>query len=206
MSEIFNDGPVAFLETSSTAVFFSKGSASAGTFPVTPEGTEIPLKNLLNILNVAYWGEDNRFPQNIVTQMDYCGVGKNELDKKMKRLWGNGIIPGRITGIKDDGSDIFTPLDRTKEKAIYNFIEARLLYRFWIEYGIDWTWFGNCFPEAILSKDCKKITGWVHQESCDSRFMQMNDKGKIDSVFLSKLWGLASDQYTKFDPKKEYQA
>ena len=54
----------------------------------------------------------------------------------------------------------------------------------------------------ILSKDCKSITGFVHQESCDSRYKQMNDQGVVDTVYLSKLWGAAKDQYAKFDPKK----
>jgi hypothetical protein len=203
MSEdIILSGPVAFMSNSGGAVFFSKGSAAAGTFQVS-KGTATPVKEMQTALKVAYWGEDNRFPQNIEQQMAYCGVGKSALDWKAKTLWGSGIIPGKIVGYEDGGiKEVFDPLDRTKYKNVYSLIEKRSMYRFFLEYLQDWAWYFNCFPEVILSKDCKTITGLVHQESNDCRFKQMNDKGVIDTVYLSKLWGASRDQYAKFDPKK----
>lgn len=206
-SSVEMSGPIAYLSESGSAVYFSRVDAAAGTYqPRTGkkgEGTAVPIKKLQNELDVAFWGEDNRFPQNIENQMAYCGVGKAGLDWKARALYGNGIVPGRITGVNDkDGSEIFTPLSRDKEKAIYNVIEQRSMFRFWLEYLQDWTWYTNNFPEAIFSKDCSQITGWVHQESCDSRFKQMDDNGSFSSVYLSKLWGASKDQYAKFDPKK----
>lgn len=198
------DGPIAYLSESKSAVYFSRASAGAGTYQggKKTRGTAIPIQQLQNNLNVAFWGEDNRFPQNIEQQMRYCGVGMAELDRQVRALYGNGIVPGKITGIKDDGTEIFTPLPRT-EKAIYAKIEARSMPRFWLEYLQDFKWFNNCFPEIIFSKDCSEITGFVHQESCDSRFMQMADDGTFSKVYLSKMWGASSDQYSKFDPKKK---
>lgn len=197
------EGPIAFLPNSGSAVFFSKGNINAGVAKSKGvQGTNTIIGKIQNALDIAYWGEDNRFPQNIEQQMAYCSVGKFGLDWKARRLWANGIIPGRVTGYKDDGSEIFAPLDRSKEKAIYDFIENRKMYRFWMEYLQDWTWYANCFPEAILSKDAKSIAGWVHQESCEARYKQMNQSGIIDTVYLSKFWGAAKDQFVKFDPKK----
>lgn len=196
--------PIEFLEHSQSAVFFSKSSASAGTFKQNRRGTAQDVLKLQNQLNVAYWGEDNRFPQNIEQQMAHCGVGKSGLDWKARALYGAGIIPGKIKGYEDEGKkEIFEPLDRVKYKKIYDFIEARRMFRFWLEYFQDWAWFANCFPEVILSKDGKTITGLVHQESCDCRFQQMNDKAEILYVLISKMWGLPSTQYAKFDPEKK---
>lgn len=202
MSNIHINGPVAFLEGSQSAVYFSTVKASAGTFN-SKDSTSMPIKKLQNELDVAFWGEDNRFPQNIEQQMAYCGIGKSALDWKARALYGNGIMPGKIVGIDPStNEEIFEPLDRNKYKIVYNFIEARSFYRYLLEFLQDWTWYFNCFPEIILSKDCKTITGLVHQESCDSRYKQMNDQGKISKVFLSKLWGASADQYAKFDPTK----
>lgn len=197
------DGAVAFLSASQSAVFFSKGSTEAGTSKVNVKGTAAPVKQLQNILNVAFWGEDNRFPQNIEQQMAYCGVGKAALDWKARALFGMGIMPGRITDYDQDGNEVFTPLKNTGADAeIIKFINRRSMFRFFLEYFQDWTWYNNAFPEVVLSKDGKSITDLVHQESCDCRYKQMNEKGEIDTVFLSKLWGAAADQYVKFDPKK----
>jgi hypothetical protein len=205
MSGIQMAGPVAYLENSGSAVYFSRGSAFAGTTKTNKgtEGTTLLIKRLQNQIDVAFWGEDNRFPNNIEQQMAYCGVGKSGLDWKARALWGNGIVPGKLVGIDPQTKeDIFEPLDRTKYKDVYEFIENRSMFRFWIEYLQDWVWYFNCFPEVILSKDAKTITGLVHQESCDSRFKQMDLKGQFPTVFLSKLWGASGDQFAKFDPTK----
>jgi hypothetical protein len=135
--------------------------------------------------------------------MDYFGMGKSALDWKGKALFGAGIMPGKIVGVDPKTKEeIFEPLDRTKYKVVYSFIEQRSMYRYWLEYFQSWTWFANTFSEPILSKDGKTITSLVEQEPADCRFSQMNSKGEIEKVYLSKLWGAAKDQYVKFDPKK----
>ncbi len=196
-------GPIAYLTGSGSAVYFSVSAASSGTFKASPKGTAAPIRALQNNLNIAYWGEDNRFPQNIEQQMAYCGVGKAALNWKAQALYGAGIVPGEVIDYQDGGkTEIFQPLKRSGNEVIYNTLEDRSLYRFFLEYLQDWTWFSNCFPEAILSKDGKTITGWVHQESCDSRYVQSNDSGIIEKVYLSKLWGAGREQWAQFDPKK----
>ena len=201
-------GNVAFLTGSNAAVFFSKPSAAAGTFKPNAstgtEGTALLIRTIQNNLKVAPWGEDNRFPQNIENLMAYCGIGRSALEWKAKMLYGGGIIPGQLTGIDPNTQeDIFTPLDRVKHKHVYDFISTQQFFRFMIEYLQDWVWFANCFPEIILSKDCKTITGLVHQESCDARLKQMDESGSINKVYLSKLWGASKDQHAKFDPNKK---
>lgn len=198
MSVIFEHN-VAYMEDSQSAVYLSMDSN--GFAP--GHGTPAPIKKLVSALDVAPWGEDNRFPQNIVSLMDYCGVGKAALDLKARALRGQGIVPVTIKAYEDGGkTEIVEALDRNKFKMVYDFIESRAFYRFYLEFLRDWTWYWNCFPEMILSNDGKKITGMVHQESCDCRFKQMNETGNIDTVYLSKLWGMAKDQFVKFDPDR----
>lgn len=195
-------GPIGFMESSNTAVTFSNGSSSAGAF--TTQGTAPLIKKAQTALEVAYWGEDNRFPQNIENQMSYFGIGKSALDWKARALFGGGIIPGRIADYTDDGkTEVFKPLTRAEGKDVYAFLEQRSMFRFWMEFFQDWTWFGNCFPETILSADGKKITGFVHQESCDVRYKQMNDAGEINTAYLSKMWGTTASQFARFDPQKK---
>lgn len=196
-------GPVAFMEASGAAVYFSKSASSAGSFNLKTKGTSPEIRKIENDLKVAYWGEDNRFPQNIESQMAYCGVGKAALDWKARALYGSGIIPGIIEDYEDGGkTEVFKPLPRAGNKDIYAFLENRAMFRFMLEYLQDWTWFGNCFPEAIFSEDCSRITHFVHQESCDSRFTQQEKDGSIKSVLLSKIWGASKSQFAQFDPTK----
>jgi len=203
--ELVYEYPIAYGSRSGAAVYFSASKETAGTYTSSAKATAVPIKKLQNVLDVAYWGEDNRFPQNIEQQMAYCGIGKSALDWKARALFGGGIIAGRVKGYEDEGrKEIFEPIKTTgaEGKIIYKFLNHPQTFRFFLEYLPDWTWFANCFPELIFSKDGKTITNIVHQESCDARYKQMNEKGEINTVFLSKLWGLSSDQYAKFDPKK----
>lgn len=195
-------GPVAFLPDSGTAVYFSNSNPSAGSSQTNTKGTCAPVKEMQTALKVAYWGEDNRFPQNIEQQMAYCGIGKAALDWKARVLAGNGIIPGMITGIDNKGNEIFSPLDRNNFAHVYEFLEKRSIQRFLLEYTQDWVWYNNCFPELILDIAAKNIVDIVHQESCDCRFRQMNEEGLIDTIYLSKLWGAPKNQFAKFDDKK----
>lgn len=199
MSILLQDS-VAYLPGAETSVFIRPSATtwnSSGSVP-------LPIKKLTTALDIVPWGEDNRFPQNITKLMSACSIGLAGLDWKMRALYGNGIIPVRITGYEDEGKkEIVQPLARTgADNLIYKFIQNQQFKRFYLEFLQDWVWFNNCFPEVILSKNAKEITGFVHQESCDSRYVQMNEAGIINQVILSKVWGLSRDQYKTFDPNK----
>ena len=192
-------GPISFIETHNSLVSFSKPSGAKDT---RPGGTVAPVRELQTALGVAFWGEDNRFPQNIERELRDVGIARSALNWKTKFLLGNGIMPGRIIDYKNDGTEIFKPIKPTdsKYKEVWKFM--RNISRFYLEFAQDWTYYANCFPEMVFSKDAKSITNLVHQESNDCRYKQMNSQGVIDTVYLSKLWGAARDQFALFDPKK----
>lgn len=196
-------GNVAFLEESGAAVWFSntKYTAFNKSAAKTKEekGTQTRIQELTSKLQVAYWGEDNKFPQSVSNQMDYCGVVAPALDFKAKALYGNGILWGKVVGYEknEEVFEIAQPGAYPDVEAFFK--ENNGLYRFFMEFLQDWTTFNNCFPELVLSKDGKKIKKLIHQESCDARFKQMETDGKLKYVYLSKLWGDAQDQYVKFN-------
>ena len=196
MSKTILAGNIGFLQASGSAVIFTDDSPS-GTAPAFPE--------FLNELGIALWGEDNRFPQNVINQMDGYGLGKSALDWKARMLYGGGIVPGFVKGYVTGKGEVFEPADVTTHSKVYDFINSPQFNRFMIEYLQDWTWFNNAFPEFILANDCETITGLVHQESCDCRLQQADQNGKTNKVFLSKFWGMAKDQIAKFDPAKKVQ-
>lgn len=198
---------IAYIPGTGTAVSFTNHDVkftANGMLASSGKGTAVPVKKLQNSLNIAPWGEDNRFPQNIVKLMDYYGVGKRGLRDNAKSLYGNGIIPGIVEGFENAGNtEIFSPLDPKSNNQNYIDLKRLRLPRFLYELALDLEWFYNGFIEVVLSNDCKTITHFVTQEACDCRFQQMDENGIISKLYLSKLWGLASDQYIKFDPDKK---
>lgn len=188
-------GNVGFLKGGNAAVTFTENYES-GT---APENIEF-----CNKYKIAVWGEDNRFPQNIINQMDGYGLGKEALNWKARMYFGGGIVPGTVTGYDKNG-EVFVPADRVAHKDVYNFIEAPWMHRFMLEYLQDIAWFINAFPEMILTNDCTKISHFVHQESCDCRIDQLDKSGKSNKVYLSKFWGASKDQIARFNPDKPVQ-
>lgn len=202
MSNIVISGPVAILSGAAAAVTFTKAGEQETTS--NSGSSAVPIE-IVNEMKIAPWGEDNQFPQRVIKQMEYYGVGKSALDWKARALYAGGVVPGKITGVDPKTKEeIFEPLDRTQYPEIYKFIEAPWFDRFMLEYLQDWSWFSNCFPEAILSNDASKINKWVHQESSACRLSVMDSKGKMNYVFLSNYWGSSVDQLPKFDGTKNF--
>lgn len=199
---MYQSDSIAYLEGSTSAVMFTKTSdvyaATTGTDKYY--GTKTLMKEIVNSLGIAPWGEDNRFPQNIAAQLDYCGVPKPLLRFKAQAVWGGGLVWGKVTEIKDDGTEVFKIAQPGDYPDVDKFMSAnRDMTRFYAEFTNDFVYYENCFPESVLSNDGKTIARWVHQESCDSRYKQMNPKnGQIEYVYLSKLWGYTRDQFPRF--------
>lgn len=207
---VYLNGDHAFLPNSGAVVTFTHSgytafnqSAKTGDPASSPRATSTAMGRLIQKLDVAPWGEDNRFPQNVSSQLEYSGVTKAALDFKAQALLGNGLIWGTVKGLDEKGNEIFEPAQEGDFPEVDEWMEKNdHLIRYFAEFNQDWTTFGNCFPELVLSKDGKKINRLVHQESCDCRFKQMDSKNRIQWVYLSKLWGQLADQFVTFGPKK----
>jgi len=192
---ITQNGDITFLSESNSAVTITKATGRQSVAPL--------VKKLVTDLDVAPWGEDNRFPQQIVEALESSGVAQSTLAWKARSIWGSGIVYGRVASTDAGGSETFQIAKPGEFPEVDEFFNENNIPRFYAEFNTDLVYFANCFPELIFSNDRKKIKGIVHQESPDCRWKQMNDKGKIDTVYISKLWGMTKDQFVKFDPKKQ---
>lgn len=223
MSDIVMNGDIAFIKSAGAAISFTSNRYSAFQATAAPakssktakdiEGTSTPLAEITTDLKVAPWGEDNCFPQRIAAQLDYSGVAKIGLDTRAKAIYGAGIAYGTVEIVKkkkpnaEGGNDeeeveIFKAAPKGKYKEIDAFFEENNnLYRFYLEFLQDWVYFGNCFPEMVTNGERSKISLLIHQESCDCRYKQMDDNGKINTVYISKYWSDLSDQFVFFEKK-----
>lgn len=187
---------IAVLTHAGATVFFSENMGTAK--PAAPI-----VRKVQDNLDVAPWGEDNRFPQNIVNHLQACGIAQATLKKIASALYGGGLIYGKVIDIDANGNEIFKPAMKGEFPEADAFWKNNRIPRFLAEYYLDYVYFANCYPELILNPDGKKITGIVHQESCDVREKQYGDSGTLETVYISKIWGLTSDQFSKFDPEKK---
>lgn len=203
MSEIVVEGNVAYLAGAGASVYMSQDSAGFAVPRTKRSGTPAPVRKVINALDIAPWGEDNRFPQNIEKLLAFSGVAKETLNFKLKALWGNGIVYGKVKDYQEDGTEVFEIAKPGTYPEIDRFMRRAKIRRFYLEFLQDWVWFGNCFPEVIFDNQGKKAVDLIHQESCDIRLQNMDERGQIKYAFLSKIWGLANDQFSRFDPNRK---
>lgn len=200
MSSVLFQENFAVLEHSQSVVKFTNAESEMAS-----ASTVLKVRQMQNTLGIAPWGEDNRFPQNIVRDISTCGVAQSTLNWKSKSLWGAGLVYGSVVDIDKSGNEVFKVAKKGDFEMVDKFFLNNNIPRFYTEFNQDWVYFGNCFPELIFHKTKKEIAGIVHQESADCRYEQMNDKGKIETVYLSKLWGATKEQMAIFDPNKTFQ-
>lgn len=183
---------VSYISSVNATVFFA-GSPSGAK-----ESSASPLvKKMQTALDVFPWGDDNRFPQNVVDQIAEGSPMQSSLNIKAKSLWGGGVVWGKM--VKGQ----FEKAEMGVYPEVDDFFLENDIPRFYAELNQDYVYFANCFPELIYSKNFKKIARLIHQESCDCRFKQMDDKGNINIVYLSKMWGVSEDQIAKFGKAKD---
>lgn len=191
------EGNAGYIERNSVAVSFTRNE------PISRHNIAPLVKKLTTEMDVAPWGEDNRFPQNIVNALAGAGVAQSLLKWKTSALYGGGLVYGHVIDIDKNGNEVFKCAKKGEYKEVDAFFKNNNIPRYFAEFGSDFYHFANCWPELIPNKKRDKIVGIVHQESCDCRWKQMNDKGEMDTVYISKLWGLLTEQFVKFDPEKK---
>lgn len=145
---------------------------------------------------VAPWGPANDFPQFVKAAIAKSTVIGPVLDWKTRAVYGKGIIYGKVTGYKPDGSEIF---QRLKDPVVEAFFRKSNLHRFGFEGTQGLIYFANAFPELILSNDRSQITSVCIQDTSYCRFAtQRPGQAMPADVYISANWPDArpGDGYT----------
>lgn len=134
---------------------------------------------------IAYWGDDNLFPQNVLEAAQKNTIIPTTLDWKARALYGSGLVYGKVNGFDDDGNDIFK---RERVPEIEDFLRRSNIRKYLIEAATDLYWFYNVFPELILTKDRSKIVFLTIQEAPHCRWAKQDKQGKVKKCFIKGNW------------------
>lgn len=143
---------------------------------------------------VAYWGEHNDFPQNIINVAEHSTELPSLLDWQARALQGREIIAmqrflNREKG--DNGEWDYKPID---DPEINKFLTSITTKRYMREAALDFFWFWNVFPELIKSKSGDKIAYIGTQDASHCRWSKQDKQGNIKKCFVNANWG-ASGPY-----------
>ncbi|MCX2473568.1 hypothetical protein OQZ33_04405 [Pedobacter sp. MC2016-05] len=134
---------------------------------------------------VAFWGDDNLFPQNLLKEAEADTELSPLLDWKGRVLQGKEIIAVNMVWneIKKDFDVV-----RINDEEINSFLSNIRTKRYWREACVDFTWFQNIFPDLIKNKGLDKIVSIGTHDAAWCRWGLMDKKGNITECFVSAQW------------------
>lgn len=134
---------------------------------------------------VAYWGDENDFPQKVIEDAELSTELPALLDWKARVLQGRRVLPF-IENYDDESGDFkYTFVD---DEEIREFLNQLTTKRYFREAATDFKWFWNVFPELIKSESGDKIVQIVAADASFCRWSKMNNKGKIERCYINANW------------------
>jgi hypothetical protein len=188
-SAIFISENIAYLPGPKAAVTFqSKAPYNAVRKTVgTPvvESKEPVYFDLKSVDNIAYWGDSNLFPQQIIKLAEKSTELPSLLDWKARAALGKEILPFTRTWDSAAGTWKEEPI---LDSDILGFFQAETTKRYYREAYSDFYWFNNVFPDLIKNEDLDQIAYIGTHDASWCRWYKMNDKGVIDKAMIASNW------------------
>ncbi len=211
MANVKFHGDVAFGQGSNTAFTFGK--------PIGPKEEQhtVIKSEAKGSGDVAKWGDDNLYPQNLLKALRLNGSGGAGLRFLKSTHYGQGFHLF-IEEATEDGKrnkKIVSPNDYPQIKDFFN---RSKMNRYWTEAIADQETFYIAFPEFILSKNYNEILSVRRLPTAKCRFKKMNEtNGLIEEVGFCHNWTSSTawdsefverikvvDSYWTADQLKEY--
>lgn len=149
---------------------------------------------------IAAWGANNDFPQQLLKKIRLNGAALSGLRVSRKAHYGSGFILTEET--HEDGKRSIEQKCIHEFENINQFWKRNQMKRFWKETITDLEYFAIAFPEYVLSKDFKTINRIKRQKTAHCRFEIMNESTRsIKNVYISSKWTEGVDVASKYVSK-----
>lgn len=139
--------------------------------------------------NVASWGKNNDYPQQILNAVKLNASASSGLRFLRKAHYGNGLVLVKDE-VSEDGKKTPKVVPLVDLPEINAFFKKSQINRFWKETIADLEYFSIAFPEYILSDNFQEINRVKRQKTAWCRFEMMNEEnGLVEHVYISEKFG-----------------
>ena len=142
----------------------------------------------------SYWGDDNLFPQGVLSDLEKNSVAWRALDKRKRVHFGRGIVAYR-----DITSAVSGKPDReiVKDPDVVEFFRVNQINKRWPDLIGSLEIFANGWIEFILNKGKERINKVYIKDPAYSRLAKMEEKSlRIPSLFYSAQWAYSPSEDT----------
>jgi hypothetical protein len=146
--------------------------------------------------DVAFWGPDNGFPQQVVADAEANTSLATMLNWKAKAWYGGGLCYGLVS-YDEAGEEVFK---QVRLPEVEEFSRRSNLPRYAMEALIDISWFGQGFPELILTRNRLKIYSVSELDTSWCRYAKpKRPQDLMKHVYFNANWttgGRFDDEYS----------
>lgn len=154
-----------------------------------------PVQRIFLAGNVAFWGDDNLFPQNSIALIYSNPDLWAALDWQVRALVAGGLIYG-IETVDDEGNEKFKVI---KDKTVEDFFRKVDINAYTFGAAQDFYYLRNMFPQLILNRSRRKIVDLVRIRASYCRYHKQDlETGEISQVFINANWPLGGFEYNSF--------
>ena len=133
------------------------------------------------------WGDNNLFPQEILTDLEKNTVALRALDKRKRVHFGRGIIAYRD---KLDASGVATK-ETVTDPDVMEFFRINQINLVWPDLIFGLETFANGWLEFITNKSKDKINRVFVKDPAYCRIAKMDDKMQIANMYYSAQWEMS---------------
>jgi len=133
----------------------------------------------------AKWGQDNLLPNQMLADIEACGVLAAAIDGKARFGLGRGIKPFKIISVNKDGSEELQPVNNPE---IDDFLEENDIFSSCFGWFKDQIGFANYVARFKFNNSGDKIGLVFRDDVTQMRYRKADENGIIKSVFISTFW------------------
>jgi len=145
----------------------------------------------------APWGTDNQLPKTMLADIENCGVLISAIDGKARFGLGRGAKPFKIISTKEDGTEELEPVN---DPEINDWLEENDFFSACYGWLKDMIGFANYVARFKFNNKGDKIGLVMRDDISQMRYQKMDDKGRINKVYISSYW----DTVNTMDLKNKY--
>jgi hypothetical protein len=190
-TKISDDLSVAYIQNRGVTIetgisaAMKKGPDAPAKKPKVSEDTDLDKSG-----NIAFWGESNTFPQDVVAGAEKDPFIYPLISRKTRMLYGRGVEVG-IKDYDDNGKAIFLRGEMVKPllDPVHAFHRTAGVNQYLIQTINDFYWFHNMFPQLIMNNGHNKIVNLHAPKAAECRWSVRKTNSLVsDKCFINSNW------------------
>jgi len=137
----------------------------------------LPSFNEQNNLSWVKYGDDNKFPDELLTLFNKSGIHNAIIESKTRMMVGDGIKQVEDVGFSEK-----------TEKFINKPNQFETMDQIYKKCSMDFELYGLAYIEVLWGKGHKQIAEIHHIDATKIRWGKVNDKNRIDTYWYSRDW------------------